>query len=177
MTDKRKSMAFYYTYLWLREDGTPYYVGKGKGYRAFDKHDRRNRDWSPPPEDRILIQEFPDEESALEAEKFLISFYGRIDSSDDGCLRNLTDGGDAPPRTKVFFTPLMRRVRSERLKAQIANGWGCKWQGRKHSAESREKMRLAHIGHGENRLGRKHSEETKRKISETKKRNKERPAA
>jgi hypothetical protein len=75
----------FYTYLWLREDGTPYYVGKGRGRRAFRK--------GSPSIDRVLIQAFPSEEDALAAEIFLIAYYGRKDLG-TGILRNLTDGGD-----------------------------------------------------------------------------------
>jgi len=76
----------FYTYLWLREDGTPYYVGKGHGKRAIRKG-------SPQYLSRILIQEHESEQDAFTAEKFLIAYYGRKDLG-TGCLRNRTDGGE-----------------------------------------------------------------------------------
>jgi hypothetical protein len=80
------SQEIFYTYLWLREDGTPYYVGKGKDRRAIRKG-------SPKDLDCILIQEFPSEQDAFAAEVFLIDYYGRKDLG-TGCLRNRTSGGE-----------------------------------------------------------------------------------
>ena len=81
----------FYVYAYLREDGTPYYVGKGCGDRAFTSH---NHTVACPIEVfRILTQEYESEDEAFMAEKFLISFYGRRDLG-TGCLRNLTEGGE-----------------------------------------------------------------------------------
>jgi hypothetical protein len=80
----------FYTYLYLRENGTPYYVGKGKEKRAYQSGKNHY-----PPKDKtyIILQEFLSEEDAFTAEKFLIAYYGRKDR-DHGLLRNLTDGGE-----------------------------------------------------------------------------------
>jgi hypothetical protein len=87
----------FYTYLWLRENGTPYYVGKGKSKRGFRKG-CPVKEVVPeyvyePDKERIVVQEHPCEEEAFEAEKFLISFFGRKDLG-TGCLNNLTNGGE-----------------------------------------------------------------------------------
>ncbi len=92
-------MSFFYTYIWLRTKdktffaGTPRYVGKGTGYRAYQSMPGHR----PPAREFIRIQHWPDEATAYAYERYLIDFYGRIDLG-TGCLRNKTDGGDAPPK-------------------------------------------------------------------------------
>ena len=81
----------YYTYFWLRADGTPYYVGKGKENRAFTSIDHNVK--CPINLDRIIVQYYESESEAYEAEVFFIAYFGRKDLS-SGCLRNLTNGGD-----------------------------------------------------------------------------------
>ena len=82
------SNTIYYVYQWLREDGTPYYVGKGKGNRAFAK-----RPFAPSKERIEIIKSNLTEQQAFDLEIELIAKYGRKDNG-TGILRNKTDGGD-----------------------------------------------------------------------------------
>jgi hypothetical protein len=82
----------FYTYAYLRVDGTPYYIGKGKGNRAYV---RNKKDIKPPRDkNRILLlkQNLTDEE-AIKHEMYLIFIFGRKDLG-TGILRNRTEGGD-----------------------------------------------------------------------------------
>jgi hypothetical protein len=80
----------YYTYAYLREDGTPYYIGKGKGYRAYQKR----RTIIKPSKNRIIILKSNlNEEEAFKHEIYMIAILGRKDNG-TGILRNLTDGGE-----------------------------------------------------------------------------------
>lgn len=138
----------FYVYTYLREDGTPYYVGKGKGNRARTKgkHERVHK---PTDTNRIIIVEdnlLEQDAFALEIE--LIKKYGRKDIG-TGILQNQTDGGDGVSGAKFGR-------RSNELIEKIASAN----RGQKRSAESRAKMAAA-------KIGTKQSDETKKKRSES----------
>jgi len=80
----------FYVYLYLREDGTPYYVGKGKNLRAWAKHNVN----LPKDEQRIqFVATKLLEHEAFVLEIRLIQTYGRKNNN-TGILRNMTDGGE-----------------------------------------------------------------------------------
>jgi hypothetical protein len=94
----------FYAYLWMREDGTPYYAGKGKGDRAF--HVSGHVVKPPKDKSRILLFDRNSEQEAFDTECELIRNWGRKDLG-TGCLRNMTNGGDGP--AGLVRTPEMNR--------------------------------------------------------------------
>lgn len=87
-------MKDYYTYAYIREDGTPYYIGKGKGNRINSKNHPGIS--LPPLERRIKLYENLTNDESCNKEIELITKWGRKDLG-TGVLYNKTNGGENPP--------------------------------------------------------------------------------
>jgi hypothetical protein len=142
-------MDNFYVYLYIRENttkhgaaGTPYYVGKGRGMRAYMRHNRIRTPQNPAM--IIFVAQNLSEQDAFSEEKRQIAKYGRLDNR-TGILGNLTDGGEGVSGRKA--TPEENMRNSERTKKRMttemrarlsaaskANGSGFK-PGHQHSPE------------------------------------------
>lgn len=192
-TNNRAEM--YYTYAYLREDGTPYYVGKGKGDRAYRKVGKPCA--TPKDKNKIIyLKTNLTEEQSFNHERYMIFILGRKDLG-TGILLNKSDGGEGA--SGCIPSEETRRKRSVKMKGENNPLYGKRGKdspryGKKHTQETKDKIRkslqgnviseetrikiseknkLNRLGEKNPFYGRKHSEETKQKMKEAAKRRKE----
>jgi NUMOD3 motif len=145
----------HYVYAYVSKRGTVYYIGKGKGNRAWQRHKGCN---ACPPKDNshiVIMEDNLTEIGALALERRYIRWYGRKDLG-TGILRNLTDGGDG----------VSGIIRSEEVRKRMSDaqtGEKHHFYGKQHNPETIEKLRNAKIGKKRTPF----SEEHKRKIKES----------
>ena len=160
----------YYTYAYLREDRTPYYIGKGKGKRVYEKRRR-----TKPPKDQsriIFLKQNLTEEEAFKHEIYMIAVFGRKDL-ETGILRNRTDGGDGvsgykhTEKTKILIS---NSHKGKKLTEEHRKKVGDSLRGkkRKHlSCETKKKLSLSLKGRKSWNKGKPFPDEVKQKMSKS----------
>ena len=158
----------YYVYAYLRNDGSPYYIGKGKGKRASTK--RKGEIPCPKNANQIIFLECHlTEIGALSLERRMIRWYGRKDLG-TGIFRNLTDGGDGASgivrsedwkrKNRERQLGIKKPIISEKNKISLLGNKNARGnKGKPKSEEHKLKMSLA-------AKGRPKSEEQKLKQSQ-----------
>lgn len=132
-------MSTFYVYAYLREDRTPYYIGKGSGDRAYKKWSKKD---IKPPKDLtriIIIKNNLTEEQAFSLEIDLIKLHGRKDIN-TGTLRNRTNGGEGSSGHKTNGWKWKDESKEKR------SGTGNPAFGKTTSAKQKEVASLTHKG-------------------------------
>ena len=164
----------FYTYAYLREDKTPYYIGKGAGDRAHHKGKRCVK----PPKDKsriIVLKHNLTEEEAFWHEIYMIAVFGRKDLG-TGILHNRTDGGEGS--SGAIMSEESRKKMSEAKKGENNPNYGKPRteetktkisklnKGKLRSDEFRRRMSEVNTGKNNPNYGKPRTEETRKKMSE-----------
>jgi hypothetical protein len=167
----------FYVYAYLRIDGSPYYIGKGKGKRMFDK---RHTVAVPEKQYIVVLENNLTEIGAIALERRYIRWHGRLDLN-TGILENRTDGGEGlsghiqseehKSKRKLFekgnqigkLNKGIKKSDSHIEKMRINN------TGKVMSLESSEKKRLAMLGKTGPNKGKKLTNEWKENMSKASK--------
>lgn len=163
--------SFYVYQLRSSLEEEPFYIGKGKGNRAYQHMYPCHLSKNNPKTNKIkkliregieivveIIWEGLTNEEAERREVWAIHLWGRKDKG-DGPLRNLTDGGEgglpgfkhSDETKRKIALGNSNKVLTDEMKRKLDR------TGYKHTEESRSKI-------SKSLVGRKHSEETKAKI-------------
>ena len=134
-----------------------FYVGIGKSTkRAYSKHGR-SKPWKDFTKEHSYFVEILNEnltwKQVCEKEKELIKQYGRRDLK-KGPLVNMTDGGDGVENLPAETLKLI----GSKIKGRPGT-----FLGKKHTEESKDRNRQAHLGKVPWMKGKKHTEEAKEK--------------
>ena len=124
----------FYVYAYLREDGTPYYIGKGSKNRAWCKGLLEVK--LPVDKSKIIVISYNLSEIwAFALERKLIQWYGRKDLG-TGILRNKSDGGEGSSGYKHTPDTLEK----------IRNASKGRMLGTTVSEETKKKLQIANTG-------------------------------
>lgn len=142
----------FYVYAYLRDDGSPYYIGKGKNRRGFS-HQSREKFKTPLDNSKIVILEANlTELGAWALERRMIAWYGRQDIC-TGILRNETDGGEGSggyKRTQEQLNNLCEAAKKantgRKQKQHVINHRAKQCTGKKRTNEFKKKISLLRKG-------------------------------
>lgn len=131
------SQLIFYVYAYLREDGSPYYIGKGKGRRMFDK---RHNVLVPQKHDIIVLERHLTDIGSIALERRYILWYRRLDIG-TGILENKTNGGEG-----LSGHIQTDEHKSKRKLFKPGNKYGQLNKGIEFSNEHRKKLSIVNTG-------------------------------